>query len=510
MMETGLFYGFVAIPLAFFLAVVVGLPGCGGDERPPLSATPQNESKEEWFWRDRLCVRPEPLAAIEPLPLLRTKAAEIFDAIGSRPPGTLEKEIAAISDLGEKAIPFIAERTGGEERSVRFAAVSALGRIDSPLGQEPLLSLLRDEWSTVAILAADILTETSESWTLPRIIKTIGPFPVDFNPVLMVRVKSAAALIKHHNYSGVPFLIKILKENTPAEDPVRDWYETQRLAWEKEEALKVLSSLSGDTFGFIIDSPRPRQAEAARRFERWWEDRAESFWARSPTLDDPLLVAEIEEMIAALSTFQIRNKDCAQYILRMLGPPVLPFLAKALTDSNFYVRFHALDVIADLAPAAGRRVDDLAASVSACVKDRSPAIRAQACRTLGRLGLGSSLPFLEQVLGDSDSDVRLKAVEAIGLIGGPKSERCLLDLLANTAQGQLRIEILAALVRFSCSHADGLLTELLSDDPSRQEWALQKVIDLTGDDFGFHLGGPLDKRTEAVDKIGRALRELDG
>lgn len=512
-METSLSCGPRAILLAFVLAAAISLPGCGGDEKPSLSGMPQSGSGEEWFWRDRLCVRPEPLAAIVPLPNLDTEVSQIFDEIGSRPPGTLEKEIAALSALGEQAIPFIAERTRSAERSLRYAAATALGRIDSPHTQEPLLVLLRDEWSTVAILAADILTEKGKPWTLPRMIKTIGPFPVDFNPVLMVRVKAAAALIGHHNYSGVPFLIKILKENTPAEEPKRDWYETQRLAWEKEEALEVLSSLSGDTFGFVIDSPRPRQAEAALRFERWWHEAADSFWARTPALEDPLLVAEIEEMIAALSTFQIRNKDCAQYMLRMLGPPVLPFLVTALTDdditeSDFYVKFHALDIIAELAPVAVRRAADLSASVGACLKDRSPAIRAQACRTLGRLGRASSLPFLEQVLGDGDSDVRLKAVEAIGLIGGFESERCLTDLLANTMQGQLRTEILAALVRFSSRHVDGLLTELLSHDPSRQEWALQKVIDLTGDDFGFRLGDPLAVRAEAVDKIGRTLRGL--
>jgi len=497
----------IVIPLTLILAAIPLLPGCGGDDETATPGTPPPVKEEEWFWRDRLCERPEPLAAIEPAARLRSLVAEIFDGIGDRPPGTLEKEIAALGALGEDAIPLIVDRIGSDQKPVRYAAAAALGRIDSPCAQEPLLLLLMDGWSTVAILAADILAEKSERWTIPRLIKTIGPYPVDFNPVLMVRVKSAAALIRHRIYSGVPFLIKILKENTPAEDPAREWDDTQRLAWEKEEALKALSALSGDNFGFTVDSSRPRQAEAALRFETWWHDAAESTWSRAPAIDDPLLIAEIEEIIAALSTFQIRNKDCAQFMLRMLGPPVIPFLVKALSSDDFYVKFHVLDIIAELATSSGSLDTDLSDAVCGSLKDRSPAVRAQACRTLGRLGHASSIPFLEQVLGDGDSDVRLKAVEAIGLIGGSESERCLTDLLANTAQGQLRVEILAALVRFSSRHVEELQKELLSADASRQGWALQKVIDLTGDDFGFPLGGTMEKRRSAVEKIGRALRQ---
>jgi len=495
----------ILVTFALFF-VLAALSACGREET--IDRSPPGAEREEWFWRDRLSRRPEALPMPAPPPALTQEVDAFFQGLAGRDPLSLRNEIEALARLGPKAAPLLRDRAAGADRSERYLAIAALGRIGGPHAQEPLLGALRDEWSTAAILAADSLIGSGEPWIIPRLIKTIGPYPIDFNPNLMTRVKASRALLNLGNYSTVPFLIKILKENTPAEDPIREWHKTYRLAWEKEEALAALSSLSGDTFGFNVDASRPAQAESALEFESWWLENRDRFWEQAPLLDDDLLAREIRDIIDGLNAYQMRNKDGSHFMLRMLGPPVFAYLEEALESKEFYIRFHTLDVIGELAPLAGGRAGAWAGAVARSLKDPAPAVRVQACRALGLLGRAGSIPLLEELLGDPDGDVRLKAVDSLGRIGGTAGERCLDDLLSGIGPGQLRVEVLAALVRISPRWTDPFLAELQSDDPARQDWALQKVVDLTGDDFDFPLGGSAETRASAAAAIGRALETL--
>jgi len=497
--------------IPFLIAVFFISISCGEEKQPRTASTPK-EPRVQWFWRDRLSLRPQPLPLPPDRPGTRRTAEEIFERSANRPPASLNSEISALAALGASAVPLLRERIDDSERNIRFLAVAALGRMGGPHTREPLLLALRDEWSATAVVAADCVAEDAagkrDLWIIPRLIKTLGPFPIDFNPHLMVRVKAARALLNFGNYSGTPFLIKILKDNTPAEDPRREWFKTTQLAWIKEESLDILSEVVGEDFGFRIDAPPVNQAEAARKFEKWWIHNRLRLWANAPPLDDPLLAQEINDIINGLNAYQIRNKDCAQYMLRMLGPPVFPYLAKALSNDDFYIRFHALDIISELAHLSGRQSGSWSDPVQKSLKDEHPAVRAQACRALGLLGQNSSIPYLEELLSDADGDVRLKAVEALGSIGGQKAEKCLEDLFSNTPPGQLRVEILAALARHQPDRIHDLVNVLLTEDPVQQDWALQKVISLTGKDFDFPLSGSREERERAAASISRALKNL--
>jgi len=505
---TALFAALAVLSSCFF-------PSSCGKSRPPPSSTEARKKttveprkREEWFWRDRLSVRPVPL----PPPVVpeetRAEVASVFRGAEGKAPGTLEKEIRELAALGDDGAFLAGERVRSKDRTARFLAAAVLGRFGGPRAQEPLLAMLRDEWSTAAILAAGGLAAKGEPWIIPRLIKTLGPYPIDFNPYLMMRVTAARALLGLGNYPGVPFLIKILKENTPAEEKERAWDKTQKMAWEKEESLAALSALAGDSFGFRVDSPRPAQAKAAKAFARWWRDNGLRLWREAPPLDDPLLAREIREITAGLGSYQARNAESARFLLRMLGPPVFPYLAEGLKSDAFYVKFHCLDVIGDIASLAGDRARDWTAPVADLLGDKAPAIRAQACRAIGILRGKGVLSRLEGLLLDTDEDVRLKAVEAMGRIGGPKSALKLKALLAKEKDPQMRVEILAALVRTDPSAVKDFIKELEADDLGRQDRALQKVIELTGDDFGFPLGGSAAERRKAVGEIAAALKTL--
>gem|GEM_PF-7040234 len=497
--------------LGLLAALLVVAAACDRDDPSPSAPASAGLKEPEWFWRDRLGVRPQPLPALQRAATAGKALAALFQGdLAGLAPAVRSERIASVTAHGESAIPFLCDRLGSSRpREERMLAVAALGRIGGPHIQAPLLGMLRDEWPAVAILAADILCEVGEPWIIPRLIKAIGPYPVDYNPHLMVRVKAARALLELGNYSGIPFLIKILEENTSSERLPRAWDETTRMAWFKEDALETLSGLTGSSYGFLIDAPRQHQAAAAERFSQWWKDNCIALWRAAPFLDDPLLVAEIEEVITGLASFQIRNKDGSNYILRMLGPPVFPFLADALRSPEFFVRFHTLQIVGELAPLAGDAAELWVQAVTSCLKDRAPVIRAQTCHALGSLRHRESLSSLERLLDDPDGDVRLKAADAIGRIGGRIAESTLTSRIERLEPGQLRSEVAAALVRISVSHVEILLDELRSEDLGRQDWALQKVIDLTGDDFDFPLEGALESRQGAIKKIGEALQSLE-
>lgn len=501
----------------------VSFMGCDGKEQPPppvrivpsgtsaTAATPRSKElakrKKEWFWRDRLDRRPEPFP---PGPGAGTDAASraaesLLEGLRGKGLADAEAAVDRLTALGPGAVPALAARAGDPHREVRWAAVAALCRIGDPRGQEALLRALRDPWDAPAVLAAATLPRIGEPWIIPRLIKALGPYPVDYNPHLMVRVMAAAGLVRMGVFSGVPFLIKVLKDNTPAADPEREWDPDPRLAWEKEEALHVLASLAGGDFGFRVDAPLAVQAEAAARFETWWRTHRRTLWKQAPPLEDPLLRARVRELVEGLASFQARNADGARYCLFMLGPPVFPYLAEAATSGGFYQRFHALGIAARLAPLAGEAAPRWTEALLPALRDPAPAVRTKAAEALGRLGVPAVLPGLKEALHDPDGDVRLAAVDALGRIGGKEARTLVEDLLRTNRDPQLRVEGEAALARMDPKRISSLLAELLSPDASVQEWAAQKLLDLYGEDFDFPVGESPEARSRAVERIRRAL-----
>lgn len=484
---------------AAMVMTVLLVVGCGEKEQAePGPLGDHRKSGEEWFWWQRLSAPPAS-PSIQPSPAaLVDDIKGIMDSVRDLAPLETAAAVDRLVSYEDPAIPAIETFLEDESRSVRWTAVQALGKLGSP---RPLLAQLRDEWDALAIHALDQAALDLAPWTLPRLLKTLGPYPVDFNPHLMVRVRVADLLIKAGNYSGVPFLIKVLGDNTPAEDPDREWEKDPTLAWEKEEALKILVRLTGDDFTFHVDGPLPVQAEATHRFQRWWEGNRNALWSKAPPLDDPELRTWIEEIIHGLAAFQARNADGARYVLKMMGPPVFPYLAEAALNGDFYERFHSLDIIADLAPLAGGQAAAWSEAIVPGLRDSAPAVRMKAAQALGHLGCEASLSALKAASRDDDADVRLKAAEAMGFIGGEQAMAYLEVLLKEAGEVQLQVEAKAALLRASPAHADRFVDELLHPDAVHQEYALQKLIDQYGDDFGFQVGAPLEERRAAADRF---------
>src|SRR5262249_49469314 len=155
---------------------------------------------------------------------------------------------------------------------------------------------------------------------------------------------------------GVPLLIKVLKDNTPAADEVnREWDKRERIAWEKEMAIVALKRAFGNDFGFNENAPAVTQAELARRIEAYHPERCVELNERTQPITDARLISLVRKLIGGLKTFQLRDVDDARFVLETLGPPVAPFLIEGTRADVFYIRFHSLEVLAKLREEATER-----------------------------------------------------------------------------------------------------------------------------------------------------------
>ncbi len=107
---------------------------------------------------------------------------------------------------------------------------------------------------------------------------------------------------------------------------------------------------------------------------------------------------------------QLRPIDDARFVLTRAGRLPLTMLQKALGASERYLRTMALQVLAEIGPPA--------ASVSPAVMPllADPFTSSYALRALGEMGTTSAVPYLRPMLASIDLDLRVAAVQALGLL----------------------------------------------------------------------------------------------
>ncbi len=482
---------------------------CGsGDEGEGAAreALPEQNQRLEVSWNERLSVPPPQ----EPLALTAEQdaaaAALCAELAGAALPA-LGPALARARSLGAAAVPRLARLL--EENSdagTRVNAVLALTATGDARAAAPLCGVLHRQPPQVALLAARGLGQLRVPWTLPRLIKVIGRYDVTND--LIVRVEAAAALQRFGNYSGVPFLIKVLKEHTALqEDGEREWARQVRVAFEKEAALRALAQVIGDDYGFSPNASYRRQEEAIRRIEAWWHEQRLALWNASPPLEDPPLVERIGWLVDGLTVYQISTVDNARYILQALGPAVLPLLTGRLADERVYVRVHVLEVIEQIGDLLAPRADEVLAVVAPLLADGSPAVRAQAGRALGALGVKRAAPLLVPLVQDADPSVRVAGIQALGRAGGEDALAALLPLAGAAQHDDAWASASAALYTLGRREfIEPLLQDLLDGDLGRQARALEVLGGLGAPVAEFPLGGSLEARAGAARLIRATLQ----
>ncbi|MCK6444809.1 MAG: hypothetical protein L6Q99_00300 [Planctomycetes bacterium] len=162
--------------------------------------------------------------------------------------------------------------------SVRAAVI--LARTRDPLCYEILLSRLEDriEGPERASDAGDVIAAAALGRL--RNVRELGKRLEDLvvganvHPDLEVRVECAAALLEYKRTRGIGFLLRVLREATPAADPTkRDWNPTPHMAWPKSRAATALAKFLGVPNEFRPDGSVAHQMEVAAQLEELWREK---------------------------------------------------------------------------------------------------------------------------------------------------------------------------------------------------------------------------------------------
>ncbi|MCE9594488.1 MAG: hypothetical protein K8S98_09860 [Planctomycetes bacterium] len=96
----------------------------------------------------------------------------------------------------------------------------------------------------------------------------VGPRP---HPDLEVRIECAASLLEYKRTRGIGFLLRVLRDATPAADvSKRDWTPTPHMAWAKSRAAAALSKYLETPCNFRPDGSVQHEMEEAARLEELW------------------------------------------------------------------------------------------------------------------------------------------------------------------------------------------------------------------------------------------------
>lgn len=480
------------------------------DSAPAAAGETEQNRRDTFLWRDRLNRPPLAIAVTDLAAPRRAQLLQLLDGMRNRPFAQLRDEMAACIAFGDAAIPLLGERLATEpDAQVRMALVSALSEMGEAAAPHLCLHL-RDESTAVALLAVRGLGRLRVPWTLPRLLKEIGL--VDAHPELIIRVEAAAAALRFANYAGVPLLLKVLKEHTALQDDRnREWAERVRIAFEKEEALRALVTLSGDDFGYSPNASYDSQADACRRFDGWWSAHRQALWQAARPVADAGLLTVVADLVDGFDVFQIRTVDNARFLLIGLGPPILTPLLEQLGDPRVYVRTHLCEVIHGFGDLLGAA--DASRAVEALrplLQDVDAAVRGEATRALGRLDAAPARELLLRALHDRDGSVRVIAIKALGERGGKAALDALTGIAGAADPPDEWAAANAALVRLGqARHLITLLDGLEADAWGTQGAALDALGELGARTASFPLGGDAAARHAARQALEAALTEAE-
>jgi HEAT repeat protein len=396
----------------------------------------------------------------------------------------------------------------------RVDALAELVMRDDPAALTTCLAALRDDNVGVACAAAEGLARLGDQAAIPRLLKGLGPHPVDYDASIHVRIAEAAALCALGNPAGIPLILTLLEEDTNSQVSRADlpWEPTQQLVFLRELALPGLLAMAGTDFGYEPNASVPARGAAARRARDWWEAQRERLWANAP-LDQAGVVTRARLLVHHLGAYQLRQIDGARFALTHMGPAVLTHLQEGLQSKDTYVRLHVLEVMERLCPLSEPKIRSRLAVVAAIplLEDVDPRVAAQAAAVCAAARIID--PLVAAVSRRTHPAIQLALVDALGRSGLPLAHDILQETFApgQSATGPPRgadfdVAVEAALLGTDTTRAPTAFLEMLaSEDPDVAYPALERLILYTGSDHGLDPASPPADRAVALDSALRAL-----
>jgi hypothetical protein len=399
----------------------------------------------------------------------------------------------------------------------RVDALDALASARDARAVPTAMAALRDETVGVAAAAAHWLGELDAAQAIPRLLNGLGPYPVDYDVPIAVRVAEASALARLHNPAGVPLLLAVLAEGTSLQldNAVLPWTRSEQNAFMQELALPGLRALAGSDFGFHPMASVPAREQSVRQATDWWTQQRLALWSAAP-IDDPGLQARARLLVAHLGAYQLRQIDAARHVLANLGPGAITFLQDGLASPDDYVRVHCLEVLERMVETCdGKQRARIATLASTpLLEDQVATVAAQAARTVGATGVADAL--IVALARRTEPEVVVAIVDGLARAKRPEGLAAIEDLAAALeaqpppagVPGDVAVSIEAARLALDCQRPpDTFLSLLASDDRELSFAALERLITLTGSNCGFDPAAPPDARATALITARAALAE---
>lgn len=333
--------------------------------------------------------------------------------------------VQALAKIGKPAIPSLIKSLSHKKSDVRISASEALNKIGTlpPKAIPLILKFLRDKESEVRKNITEVLGKTGPLTTdvVPALIRAIG------DSDSYVRASAAEALGK--------------------------------IGPEAPEVIPALMKALGDSFHHVRDS-------AGNALEKCGAMHVD---------------LKVKRCITDFRDTQTNILSRAIEELESIGPAAIPELTKALGDSNSHIRRFAA---AALEKHNALTVELKVKRYILDLGDSSTNVRARAAEALANIGPEASeaIPHLTKLIGHNDYYVRLHSSEALEKLGAItpelKIKRYILDL--GDSNSEVRSKAAEALCAFGPAAKEALpkLKKLLADEDEIVCIAAEKAISI--------------------------------
>lgn len=302
------------------------------------------------------------------------------------------------------AVALLAKLSAHEDDNVAVAAIEALGRIGGATAIEPLIAAVRTRNFFRAFPAIEVLGSSGD----PRVIAPLAELLSDPTYV----GEATAALGRSGQVAAVSSLATILADlsNPEVGSAVAALFDLHnRHAARFVDVAPVVRSFREAISGDVAASRLLGAIDNASQ-----EDQP-AFACVLGWVEDPRAITKLVGLLDAEAPVAAE----ASKALRTSGTAADVELLAALQNGD---SAHRLALI----PLVAAKKSSVSALI-ACLGDRDPAVRSQACELLGRIGDASAVPAIFSAIGDSDVHVSQSAVAAIQSLGSTETESMAID-----------------------------------------------------------------------------------
>ena len=292
----------------------------------------------------------------------------------------------AIARIGADALQPVLARLGSEDRAVRQAAASLLGRLGDRRAVPALMLELSSADADFATTVASALAMLGDARALEALL------PLFAHPHASVR-QAAIAAINSIGAEDTHARIRLLLAD--ANPRVR------------ECAVRVAGYFGYPDCSRGIFQALGDEVEEVRR----------AAIEQLPVIED----AHAQDLLlAALRTETPRNRGAAAHAMRTDdSAPFEGALFEALADPDPWVRYFAAGSLGERSAVAAATADALRRTA---ISDHAPHVRIAAVRALARIDADAVGDVASQLVADVDDDVASAAIEALGAGHDPRRE----------------------------------------------------------------------------------------